>query len=441
MTAPPPPLLADIAGLLKTVTPLRAETTVDAAADVFLSPDNAGLLCLPVVHIGAVKGTVSRHALNKVFLQRFGRELLGAKPVTAIMNAEPLVVQVDTPLEVAVADISARIGTPLTEDFVITDARGQYLGMGVVLDLLGALRVRVERDAAQLTDAYRSLKSSQAALVQSEKMASLGQMVAGVAHEINTPLGYVRNNVEMMRSLMEDLAGRLLEHRKLVELLTAENPDEEALASQLIVVEDPMMDLDAETLDDNRALLDDTLFGVDQIRDLVLNLKNFSRLDQSRLASVSLNDCLEQTLTIANNVLKNRVEVIKRYGEIPAVSCSPSQINQVLLNLMTNAAQAMPETGGKLLLKSEADADWVRVSVQDNGKGIDPENLSKIFDPFFTTKAVGEGTGLGLSISYQIVEAHHGRLEVASKVGVGTRFVLSLPRQAPPPSTAGSSSP
>lgn len=437
MTAPPPPLLAGIAGLLKTVSPLRADTTVDAAADVFLDPDNAGLLCLPVVQAGTVLGTVSRHALNKVFLQRFGRELLGAKPVTVLMNPEPLVVRVDTPLEAAVADVSAKIGSPLTEDFVITDADGLYLGMGIVLDLLGALRVRVERDAAQLAQAYRSLKSSQAALVQSEKMASLGQMVAGVAHEINTPLGYVRNNVEMMRSLVEELSSHLLDHRRLVELLTQHPLDEDALAEQLARVEDPMMALDPETLEDNRALLDDTLFGVDQIRDLVLNLKNFSRLDQARLATVSLNDCLEQTLTIANNVLKNRVEVIKRYGEIPAVSCSPSQINQVLLNLITNAAQAMPETGGKLLLKSEVDEQWVRVSVQDNGKGIAPEHLPKIFDPFFTTKAVGEGTGLGLSISYQIVEAHQGRLDVASKLGVGTRFVLSLPRQASPPPSSG----
>lgn len=430
MNAAPPPLIADIAGLRQSVTALRIDTTVDRAADVFLSPEYAGLLCLPVVQAGRVRGTVSRHALNKIFLQRFGRELLGGKPVSAIMNPQPLVVPIGTPLEAAVADVTARIGTPLTEDFVIIDAEGQYLGMGVVLDLLGALRLRVERDAAQLADAYRSLKSSQAALVQSEKMASLGQMVAGVAHEINTPLGYVRNNVELMRSLLDDLADKLGEHRRLVALLTAEVPDEAALGAQLAVVDHPLMDLDAESLEDNRALIEDTLFGVDQIRDLVLNLKNFSRLDQSRLAAVSLNDCLEQTLTIANNVIRNRVEVIKRLAELPAVTCSPSQINQVLLNLITNAVQAMPESGGKLLLKTEADEDWVRVSVQDNGKGIAPEHLPKIFDPFFTTKAVGEGTGLGLSISYQIVEAHHGRLEVASKLGVGTRFVLSLPRQA-----------
>ena len=274
------------------------------------------------------------------------------------------------------------------------------------------------------------LEKAQTQLVQQEKMASLGQMVAGVAHEINTPLGYVRNNVEMVRDVFTELSEAARQMHHLVELFADPEADEARLTTQIQTVTTQVGALGDGVLDDTRSLFEDTLFGVDQIRDLVVNLRNFSRLDQARVAQISLNDCLDQTLMIANNVIKDCLAVVKRYGDVPAVSCSPSQINQVLLNLVTNAAQAVPDSGGKLLLKTEADGDWVHVSVQDNGKGIAPEHLAKIFDPFFTTKPVGQGTGLGLSISFQIVEAHGGRLQGAPKPGIGTRFVLSLPLRA-----------
>ena len=427
--APTPPPLGDIAALCMPVVPLRPDMTIDTAAERLLAPENAGLLCLPVVIGEVVVGTLSRHTLNGVFLRRFGRELYGSRPVTALMNEQPLIVPLDLPLEQAAADVTARIGSPLTEDFVIVDGN-RYQGMGVVLDLLAALRARADQSAAQLASAFVDLKQSQAALVQSENMASLGQMVAGVAHEINTPLGYVRNNVEMVRDVFTELSEAARQMHHLVELFADPEADEARLTTQIQTVTTQVGALGDGVLDDTRSLFEDTLFGVDQIRDLVVNLRNFSRLDQARVAQISLNDCLDQTLMIANNVIKDCLAVVKRYGDVPAVSCSPSQINQVLLNLVTNAAQAVPDSGGKLLLKTEADGDWVHVSVQDNGKGIAPEHLAKIFDPFFTTKPVGQGTGLGLSISFQIVEAHGGRLQVASKPGIGTRFVLSLPLRA-----------
>ena len=325
---------------------------------------------------------------------------------------------------------AANIGTPISEDFIIT-RDGAYAGIGVVIDLLGAMQARVAQNAAQLAEAYGQLKSSQAALVQSEKMASLGQMVAGVAHEINTPLGYVRNNVEMVQGVFGQVSELLGENDKLLHMLTDENADENALGAQIFKLSSEMQDLhDGGLLADTEALFGDTLFGVDTIKELVINLRNFSRLDAAKVAEVSLNDCLDQTLVIANNVLKSKVEVIKRYGEIPKIPCSPSQINQVLLNIMSNAAQAIEHDQGKLLLKTEAEGQWVRVSIQDNGKGIAPEHLKKVFDPFFTTKPVGQGTGLGLSISYQIVQAHGGSIQVASQPGKGTRFVISLPMAA-----------
>lgn len=422
----PRPLHANAAstglhGLRVDVPPLAIDTSVEATADVFLRAEWASLLSLPVVQDGRCVGSVSRHQLNAIFLRRFGREIHGPKPVARSMNPRPLVVELDATLEDAAAYVIAHMGSPITEDFVLVE-NGRYRGMGRVMDLLSALRLRVET-------AYTRLKESQTQLVQSEKMASLGQMVAGVAHEINTPLGYVRNNVEMMQGVFAQ-TGELL--ADLDQWLALRGGASREQAEQVLQrLSQHWVDLrDSGTLEDVAALFDDTLHGVDTIRDLAVNLRNFSRLDLAREDRVNLNESLDQTLVIAHHVLKNKVEVIRRYAPIPPVRCSPSQINQIFLNLMTNAAQAIEHDQGKLLLRTEHDGAFVRVHVQDNGKGIAAEHLPRIFDPFFTTKPVGQGTGLGLSISFQIARAHGGRLDVASEPGRGTKFVLTLPVEA-----------
>jgi signal transduction histidine kinase len=410
----------DLARLRIDVTPLPVTATVDAAADAFLEPANARLLCLPIISRDRIVGTISRHTLNNIFLRRFGRELYGARPVTTLMNTSPLRVARDAPLESAARFIAAHLGAPITEDFIIED-EDRYAGMGVAVDLLAALQQRVD-------GAFAALKASQARLVQSEKMASLGGMVAGIAHEINTPLGYVRNNVEMVAGLFEDAVQTLGEYHKLLQMLTAEALDEATLGAQIQRCSDVGASLaEPDLVDDTRALLRDTLHGADTIKDLVVNLRNFSRLEPARVAEVSIHDCLDQTLVIAHNAIKYRLRVIKRYGEVPPVRCSPSQINQVLLNLITNAAQAVGNADGRLLLRTEADDRWLRIHVQDNGRGIAPAHLPKIFDPFFTTKPIGQGTGLGLSISQQIVKAHGGTIHVVSELQRGTTFVISLP--------------
>jgi two-component system NtrC family sensor kinase len=436
MNAAVPASIASSAGLASlslTVGAIAPDTTVEAAADRFMQPESARMLCLPVVEHGRPLGTISRYQLNDIFLRRFGRELHGQRAVSRVMNAQPLVVDIDSTLEDAAAYVTANIGTPITQDFIVV-RNGRYHGMGVVLDLLSAMQRRVAQGSQRLGHAYRELQASQAQLVQSEKMASLGQMVAGVAHEINTPLGYVRNNAQMVREVYLQMSDALSEHATLVQRMGEEDASEDELAQRLTHCRGLDADLhDSGVLADTLPLLDDMLHGVDTIGELVVSLRNFSRLDPTRGTEVSLNDCLDQTLLIANNLLKNKVQIIKRYGDVPPVRCAPSQINQVLLNLLANAAQAIEHDRGKLLLRTDSDGQRVRVHVQDNGKGIAAEHLPKIFDPFFTTKPVGQGTGLGLSISYRIVEQHGGRIDVVSQPGKGTKFVVSLPRATPEP--------
>lgn len=418
-----------IHALARTITPFFPEDTVSAVAERFLRGDLQEVLSVPVVdEQGQVLGSISRYQLNDIFLTKFGRDLYGSRPVAQFMSKDCLRVERDTPIGEAAQHVTTHMRIPLSEDFIVCDA-GRYVGVGAVLSLLAAMEKQVRSSADQLSQAYRKLQSSQAQLVQSEKMASLGQMVAGVAHEINTPLGYVKNNVEIMREFSAQVRELMGASSALVDALLNPQGSDVEVASKLAAIEDLHTLVDPDLLfADMDTLFGDTDFGLSQISELVLGLKNFSRLDQSFTDNVSLNDCVNSALLIAKNVIKSKVDVIRQLGELPTVSCVPSQINQVLLNLFTNAAQAIDDKG-KLVIKTWADESRVFVSVQDTGKGIPAEHLKKIFDPFFTTKPVGEGTGLGLSICWQIIQQHGGRIQVASEPGRGTRFVIVLPRQ------------
>lgn len=418
-----------IRALARTITPFSPDDTVSAVAERFLRGDLQEVLSVPVVDAqGLVLGSISRYQLNDIFMTKFGRDLYGSRPIVQFMSKDCMRVELDTPLGEAAQHVTTHMRIPLSEDFIVCEG-GCYVGVGAVLSLLAAMEQQVRSSADQLAQAYRKLKSSQAQLVQSEKMASLGQMVAGVAHEINTPLGYVKNNVEIMREFSAQVRELMGASSALVDALLDPQGSDVAVANRLAAIEDLRTLVDPDLLfADMETLFADTGFGLSQIGELVLGLKNFSRLDQAFTDNVSLNECVNSALLIAKNAIKNKVEVICQLGELPAVSCVPSQINQVLLNLFTNAAQAI-EGKGKLVIKTWADESRVFVSVQDSGKGIPVEYLEKIFDPFFTTKPVGEGTGLGLSICWQIIEQHGGRIQVASEVGRGTRFVIVLPRQ------------
>ncbi|BCK86424.1 adaptive-response sensory-kinase SasA [Sideroxyarcus emersonii] len=292
------------------------------------------------------------------------------------------------------------------------------------------LEHRVEARTRELSDALKHLKESETQLIQSEKMSSLGQMVAGVAHEINTPLAYVKNSLGQVSEQLPAIGDTLDHCDKLLEFLRA-GDDAEGLSREFQQTSMLLGTLKQQhVIEELSKLVKDGLFGTGQVSEIVGNLKNFSRLDRSKVAHTNLNESLNNTLLLAKHQLKS-VKVVKNFGAIPEITCAPSQINQVFLNLVTNAIQAMPGEHGTLTLTSRADGEGVAVDVEDDGSGIPAEVMSKIFDPFFTTKEVGKGTGLGLSISYKIIQQHGGRISVDSKPNVGTKFTVWLPLTPP----------
>jgi signal transduction histidine kinase len=316
---------------------------------------------------------------------------------------------------------------PLQRKDEIGELAHSFNSMGLQLrELVEDLEHKVADRTKKLALAYKKLKTSQAQLVQSEKMASLGQMVAGIAHEINTPLGYVKNNLENSRDLCAVLEQLLVECEAVIKS-SANQINSPELNKLLTSIADSYED---ELLTDIKELNQDAIHGVQEISNLVLNLKNFSRLDLAAVEDVDIHNCIDSVLNIARNLLKYKVELKLDYAaDLPKIVCAPAQINQVLLNIITNAAQAIPEQG-KILIKTSFDAKMLHICIQDNGQGMSKEQLRRIFDPFYTTKPIGEGTGLGLSISYQIIQQHKGKISVSSQPGVGSKFIISLPLQS-----------
>jgi two-component system, NtrC family, sensor kinase len=290
-----------------------------------------------------------------------------------------------------------------------------------------SLEARVSERTQDLERAYEDLKESQVQLVQAEKMSSLGQLVAGIVHEINTPLLYVLNNATVTAENVEELRTCVADASRLatlVEARGAQSAEVQTAVQRLSEHIDPAAL--SETIDEIVGLSQDSTEGLNQISELVQSLKDFSRLDRAAEDRFDVREGIEKTLLITRNLLKYGITVDQRFGEVPPILCAPSRINQVFINLVTNAVQAM-DGKGTLTITTSARDGWVDIEVCDTGCGIAPENLSKIMDPFFTTKPVGQGTGLGLSIVRRIVDEHGGKIAVDSKVGVGTTITISLP--------------
>ncbi|HEY9897212.1 MAG TPA: response regulator [Candidatus Sericytochromatia bacterium] len=291
----------------------------------------------------------------------------------------------------------------------------------------------LEQRTADLDRVVKNLKDAQLQLVQGEKMSLLGQLVAGIAHEINNPINFVHGNLHHATEYVQELLA-------LVELY------QQQLPAPIVEIQQRAQDIDLEFLrTDLVKLLDSMKIGTDRIRELVISLRNFARLDEADCKSVNLHDGIDSTIVILQHRLKAQpnssgIQIIRDYGELPDVECYPSQLNQVFMNLLSNAIDALESStthNPTITIRTSAIAKslperttlgGVTISIADNADGIPESIQTKLFDPFFTTKPVGKGTGLGLSISHQIItEKHQGKIEFYSTVGQGTEFAVQIP--------------
>jgi PAS domain S-box-containing protein len=267
------------------------------------------------------------------------------------------------------------------------------------------------------------LQQMQSQVIQQEKMASIGQLAAGVAHEINNPMGFISSNL----TSLSKYADRFDEYIAALQQSLGSCPTH----PDTVEIDKLRQKLKVDYLiSDVRELVNESLDGANRVRRIVQDLKSFSRVDQKECCRTNLNEALETTINIAWNELKYIATLDRNFGDIPEILCYPQQLNQVFLNLLVNAAQAM-EKQGNIIVSSWSDDDHVFVSVKDNGKGMPKEVQKRVFEPFFTTKEAGKGTGLGLSISADIIRKHGGELSVESELGAGTTFIVQLPLNSP----------
>jgi len=377
--------------------PEAAAMTGHDASTCFVSPSVATLVALP----GADGALLYQGLLNMVDASGTMRSLIG----TVHRRGD----NIELIAEHNVQEHERLVGSVLLLNDELTQMQREL--------------ARANRAQATLLD---KLESAQNQLLQSEKMASIGQLAAGVAHEINNPIGFVTSNVTVLGDYVADLLA-VLDAYASAESLIARDP--QALAAIRRVCQERDVDYVRE---DSQKLLAESRDGLKRVKQIVQDLKDFSRVDQAEWQWADLHHGLDSTLNVVASELRSKAEVVRAYGDLPPLLCNPGQLNQVFMNLLVNAAQAI-ETHGTITLRTgrqsgaDGQGDWGWVEVQDTGAGIAPEHLQRIFEPFFTTKPVGSGTGLGLSLSYGIVNKYGGRIEVVSERGKGTCFRVWLP--------------
>lgn len=353
------------------------------------------------------------------------------------------------------ADLMQRLPQLLVEggqqshDYRFCHRDGYYLWMhdtlrmiydesGAPLELLGSLLDITERKSME--EAIRREKEEQKALIrelqeardqllQNEKMAAIGQLAAGVAHEINNPIGYINSNLGTLQRYTDNLIALVECYQTMEELLETSQPA--AVKQSRTFREEIDFEYIKEDLPD---LVRESQEGAERVRKIVQDLKEFSHVDEAEWQWADLHQGLESTLNIVHNELKYKAKIHKEYGELPPVECLASQINQVFMNLLVNAAHAI-DKNGTITLRTGGDEHEVWIEIADSGSGIPADKIMHIFEPFYTTKPVGVGTGLGLSLSYSIIKKHYGRIEVVSQVGKGSCFTIHLPIKHPDEST------
>jgi signal transduction histidine kinase len=292
-----------------------------------------------------------------------------------------------------------------------------------------SLEQQVADRTEEIQQTYNDLQESQEQLIQSEKMASLGEMVAGVAHEINTPLGYVNSNITTSTANLGDIVGILEGLEEVYQEARRKPRDNKALSAALSQTLHRFKTVDNDgVVEETQQLLEDSHHGIGEISQLVMSLKDFSRLDRQSTAEIDIHDCIGNAVKIASNPIReNNVTVVKNLVMLPSLVCIPSKLNQLFLNIITNAAQAMKENGGELTISTQQQDDNIIIAFADQGVGMDQATQQKMFDPFFTSKPIGEGTGLGMSIAYKIVQAHKGKINVSSTLNSCTTIEIVLP--------------
>lgn len=302
--------------------------------------------------------------------------------------------------------------SPLPQDLTLAEMSDVQIRA-----IVGEL-IKTNRD---LKEVNSKLSDAQSKLIQSEKLASIGQLAAGVAHEINNPIGFIFSNFGTLEQYLEDLFQMLDAY----EQAEASVSDGAALAR----IRSLKADLDIDYLkEDIPNLMRESRDGIQRVRKIVQDLKDFSRVDaRQEWESVDLHAGIDSTLNIVNNEIKYKADVVKHYGALPEVQCLPSELNQVFMNLLVNAGHAIAEKGEITITTRQTPDGTVQVAISDTGCGIAAEHLPHLFEPFFTTKPIGKGTGLGLSITYGIIGKHKGSIDVSSEVGKGTTFTVNLP--------------
>ncbi len=334
--------------------------------------------------------------------------------------SKPLFIMEETVSKIAKGDLSGRLDYTAFDE--INKLVQSYNMMANALQrLYSSLEVQVQDKTKELKSAYNELQSTQAMMVHSEKMKSLGELVAGIMHEINNPINFIYGNMTHLSNYSNDLINIIEEYTKYNESLKPEEKED---------IENLKQEIDYEFLKtDLPDLIKSCKEGADRAKNIIQDLKSFSRMEEATITDVDLPHEIDTTLNILHNKIKNKATVHKEYNEnVPKVEAFGGQLNQVFMNILDNAVGAIKETGDIWIrMNEDKDNKNLIIEIEDNGIGMDEETSRKVFNPFFTTKPVGQGTGLGMSITYKIIKNHQGDIRVESKQNLGTKFIIRLP--------------